>query len=100
MGLNHYLAVRDGLRSPFFVQMRSWSAPIAGDLWERHAAGLNEWRAIPDKSPATRSSSFPLAAATLHTSLLDLKVDLAHQMMDSCGLCPHHCLVNRNNGET
>jgi putative pyruvate formate lyase activating enzyme len=33
-------------------------------------------------------------------TLLDLKVELADRMLDSCDLCPRHCRVDRNHGQT
>jgi len=89
MSLDHYLAVRDRRQLPRFMQARHTAAlPLAGNEgWQHHAQAVDWWRTDTHQSDEAEYS------------LLDLKIELATQMLDACDLCPHHCLVDRNRGK-
>ncbi len=88
MSLDSFLAARDGLAPPNWQNARAISlAPEVS--WGNHARGLE---ALHRNSPA-------LAAPRPEFSLLDLKIALAEQILESCDLCPHDCRVNRRAGK-
>ena len=93
MTLTHYRSVRDGQRPPRFMQARALlvSADADTDLWKRHTTILGG---------LTEQTSEHLLLPSFSSSLLDLKITLAEKMLDACDLCPHHCLVDRNHGQT
>lgn len=86
MSLGHYLAVRSGAALPRFQVTRRICVPPTSpeSAWPVHRQALC-------------GESFP--HLTQHTSLLDLKIELARRELDKCHLCPHHCGVNRNAGK-
>jgi len=58
-------------------------------LWGLHAAAMREARAESPRRPP----------AVGEASLLDLKAELAHRLLQPCRLCPHRCGVDRARGE-
>jgi len=100
--LQHFRAVRDGRRPPHFHQARVRATEAGTDLWAAHTRALD---AVTLNKRGTGDLDTPKSLKGLSTSpagpsLLDLKVALAERMLDDCDLCPHHCHVNRNEGET
>jgi putative pyruvate formate lyase activating enzyme len=89
--LEHYLSVRDGKIPPRFFQARALPVASQDADWTEHDRAV---RALHSKD--TRYE-LDLPAGG---SLLDLKIELADRVLDACDLCPHHCRVNRNQGET
>jgi putative pyruvate formate lyase activating enzyme len=99
--LEHYMAARSGATAPRFVRARCLPAPREGDAWSRHARALNRFREEERAGlPVEAAAAGPEHARGGAESLLDLKIELAERALDECDLCPHHCRVNRNRGET
>lgn len=88
MSFEHFLRVRDGQIQPRFQQLKGVKAD--GNDWMAHRDALSRWRYGDCNSDRDNTTKF---------SLLDLKIELAEEMLDSCDLCPHHCFVNRNAGK-
>ena len=99
MSLDHFIAVRDGARAPFFHQSRTLELGAAAAGWSDHAAGVALRRASGSQS-LPGDSTLDTRPPRQTCSLLDLKIALADRALDSCTLCPHRCKVNRNRGET
>jgi putative pyruvate formate lyase activating enzyme len=98
--LEHYLSVRDGRRAPRFMRARSLVVPSGSDPWQRHAEALARFRAGEADDLAAERETVPPLLPSPSLSLLDLKIELAHRALYACDLCPHHCRVNRNRGQT
>jgi putative pyruvate formate lyase activating enzyme len=88
--LEHFRAVRDGIRLPRFAQARALQVTADSDLWAAHMYAILRMRL---------GKSIPRGDEN-QLSLLDLKIRLADRIMESCDLCPHHCHTNRNQGQT
>lgn len=87
MGLNSFIAVRDGVVRPAWWQARDLEvSPEIG--WPQHAEALEVLR--KQEAPGPRPPAF---------SLLDLKIALATKSFSDCDLCPHLCHVDRNQGK-
>lgn len=96
MIIDHYTAVREGLRRPRHVLARAIEVHAATDGgsvpdWHAHNVAVDRL-----KKAEASLQRFPRA----RRSLLDLKVALADQAMTACDLCPRHCLTDRMSGET
>lgn len=101
-GLQHFRAVRDGRWPPHFHRARVRATEAGTDLWAEHVRALDamtlERRGASDLD--TPNSLGGALTPPVGQSFLDLKVALAERMLEDCDLCPHHCHVNRNRGET
>ena len=88
--LQHYLSVREHQRPPRFMQARALAIPAAGNDWAVHRSAVARLHTPPEARAGTPPPY----------SLLDLKIDLATRALSHCDLCPHHCGIDRNRGET
>ncbi|MEM2890051.1 MAG: radical SAM protein [Candidatus Hadarchaeum sp.] len=67
------------------------------DLWQAHAQGLKELRAILSKLDSNQLELETLNKPKI--SLLDLKIELARRILKSCRFCERRCGADRVAGE-
>lgn len=97
--LGRYTRVtRDKLPASFLIA-RSVGVEFGehGDWWEIHKKAMEEFRDKKEEMGEGYHDFESLESA--ETSLLDLKVALAQEMLKSCTLCERRCGVNRLEGE-
>lgn len=87
--LERYFEILEGDAKARYLDAKDWlvSARLSDDtaaLWRIHEAALSKGSARQDRED--------------NVSLLDLKIELAHRMLDSCEICERRCGVNRNKG--
>ena len=108
MSIEHYNQIAAGERLPRHVAARR----IAVDSIDGHRAGVEtlhaaerEGATIGEPTDTARSQKEPHANPLLgkerepERSLLDVKIEMADRMLESCDLCPHHCRVDRAHGQ-
>ncbi len=67
------------------------------ELWEEHETSLDE---LKDLSKKLDEGELNLSEIeSVKTSLLDLKLELAERILESCHFCERHCEVDRKKGE-
>jgi len=89
MSIEHYNLIRTGDRLP---RHATASRLTVSDTIDAHRNGVEALHA------AERAGAL-FGERAAGKSLLDLKIEMADRMLDSCDLCPHHCLVDRNRGQ-
>ncbi|MEM3012094.1 MAG: hypothetical protein QW084_01865, partial [Candidatus Hadarchaeales archaeon] len=97
-----YFRVLRGELPPRFQVCKRIPAPFepsweTEELWRVHRLSLEEFRktlALLDGGGRKLEEM-----EKPESSLLDLKVELAHRLLSSCQLCEHRCGVNRLKGE-
>lgn len=100
--LRRYFDVLEGRVPARFILCRKVevgvdpSAPIS-ELWREHEEGMRKLRVMMRRvdSGAVRPDEIPVP----RFSLMDLKVELARRIMESCRICERRCGVNRLSGE-
>lgn len=77
------------------------SADLTSDedvLWKSHDDALDEFEDLLEKVDNKKTNITDLDAP--EKSLLDLKVELANRILESCHFCERKCGINRMEGET
>ncbi|MEM3519740.1 MAG: radical SAM protein, partial [Candidatus Hadarchaeales archaeon] len=80
-------------RAPVRVDLSASEA----ELWEAHDAGLKEFRGLLAKIDSGKIALSEISEPEV--SLLDVKIELARRMLESCRFCERRCGVNRRKGE-
>ena len=86
-----FIQVRDGRLPPAYQRYGATPVPAYGGLDESALWALHDQAMARDLQAA--------AAAPVGSSLLDLKIRLASEMLRACALCPNECRVDRASGE-
>lgn len=68
------------------------------ELWESHANTLDEFENLQKKIDEKKIKLSNIDTPPI--SLLDLKVELADRILESCHFCERGCRINRKKGET
>lgn len=100
--LGRYFAVmEDKLPARFlvckYVEARAELSVGEEELWSAHERGLKEFRKLLSRIDAGRAKLEDLKQPEI--SLLDLKVELARRILNSCHFCERRCGVDRTAGE-
>lgn len=101
--LERYFAVmKDELPARFRIAKRVpvsiGEEPEEKDLWRAHERGLKKYRKLLSEIDDGKAQFEDLE--TPKYSLLDLKADIARQILESCHFCERRCNVNRIEDET
>ena len=98
-----YFDVMQNRKNAKFAIARQLAAGFTKDdttakLWDLHRQMLNEYRererAVDGRLMNLEESEAP------QRSFLDLKVEIAHRMLENCHFCTRRCGVNRKSGKT
>jgi len=98
--LGRYLDIVDGKEIAQFALCRSIAAERKEDLngmWDEHAERLKELGSM--KKQVKEQGLQLVDLKTVDYSLLDLKIDIAEQLVKSCVFCEWKCRVNRTKGQ-
>ncbi len=95
--LSHYFSVMENKKPAKFMVSRAIEVEkIEGldleELWKLHEEKMKEFKEAEERAPLIK-----LKEKT--PNLLDLKVEIAKKLMESCILCEHRCKVNRMAGQ-
>jgi putative pyruvate formate lyase activating enzyme len=100
--LNRYFSVMQNEKTAKFMIARKLTADFRkGDptpkLWEIHDRLLEKYCVLENETDSHLKSVEQLE--TPHQSFLDLKIEIANRIMESCHFCIRQCGVNRSQGE-
>lgn len=96
--LPHYNALLDGIDTAYYLMCKNFPAyyePTATveELWNVHNdTAKNFWKSIQSGNIQRDQS--------VETSYLDVKIEIAQRMLESCEFCENQCKINRKFGET
>lgn len=101
--LKRYYAVIKGELPPRFKISKLTPIEIDSNLkgyeiWKIHEKGLDKYHKLLGKINNGKIELDDIEEPQY--SLLDLKIDIANKILESCHFCEHKCRVNRANGET
>ncbi|MEM2908909.1 MAG: radical SAM protein [Candidatus Bilamarchaeaceae archaeon] len=94
--LKRYLEIRDRKRVPFFMLIKKIACERSSnldDMWAEHKRGLKIFRRLKRNEPKAMAET-----SDESYSLLDLKYDIAMELLKSCVFCERRCMANRAEG--
>jgi putative pyruvate formate lyase activating enzyme len=100
--LARYFSVMQNDKTAKFIIARKTAAHFSKDdsttkLWEMHSQLLDGYFAL-EKETDSHLGAFE-KLATPQQSFIDLKIELANRIMESCHFCTRRCNVNRKQGK-
>lgn len=90
----YYSILENRTKARYLVARR---IPIKEFSWREHSRAIKQFEIIKNKIDLSKEEIENLRIPK--KSLLDLKIELAKQIMSKCELCEHLCKVNRWKGE-
>jgi putative pyruvate formate lyase activating enzyme len=102
--LHRYFSVMQNENTAKFIITRNLAADFDKDdptpkLWEIHGQLLEEHRELEKETDSRLESVEEYPRETLRRSFLDLKIEIANRITESCHFCTRRCSVNRKQGE-
>ena len=100
--LHRYIAVMKDEKPAKFMVAGKIPANFSGtisvrELWRIHDQTLEEFTRLEQEIDSGRTSLKELETAK--TSFLELKIEIAHRILESCHFCTRKCGVNRLKGQ-
>lgn len=99
--LARYFSTVQGLKTAKFIIAKKLAAEFnkndpTAKLWKLHSQLLQEYYKLEKKSD--NCSTNPEGLATPRQSFLDLKIEIANRILESCHFCTRRCGINRKRG--